>query len=220
MIAEIQNRRLLPFRWIGCDCAFGCDASFRSALPESTYFFADIRSNQLIFPARPEWSIPERTSNRGRAPSKPVPSVEPKPVVAVAKDESIPWEEVIIMDGSKGPVHAKVKCCRVFEYQDGIDGDELWLYIRKYENGEIKYALSNAPVDTEVRALHHASALRWPIEQCFQECKSYLGMSDYETRSYVAWHRHMLLVMVAFLFVLEVRLMFQKKTTTATQHPL
>ena len=36
-------------------------------------------------------------------------------------------------------------------------------------------------------------------------------MGDYETRSYVAWHRHMLLVIVAFLFVLEARILSQKK---------
>jgi SRSO17 transposase len=117
----------------------------------------------------------------------------------------------VYIEGSKGPARAQVKCCRVIECIDGIDGEELWLYIRKHENGEIKYAFSNAPVDTEERLLHRCATLRWPIEQCFQECKGYLGMSDYETRSYAAWHRHMLLVMVAYLFVLEVRQMFQKK---------
>jgi SRSO17 transposase len=214
MIAQIQTHHALPFRWVGCDCAFGCDTVFRASLPESTYFFADVRRNQHVFLTRPEWSIPERTSNRGRAPSVARTSQESKPVGDVATDESIPWEEVIIMEGSKGPVCAQVKCCRVIECVDGIDGEELWLYIRKYENGEIKYAFSNAPGDTEESILHRCATLRWPIEQCFQECKGYLGMSDYETRSYTAWHRHMLLVMVAFLFVLEVRNMFQKKTTT------
>ena len=219
MIAEIQTHHPFPFRWIGCDSAFGCDAAFRAGLPESTYFFADIHSNQQLFPTRPKWSIPERKSNRGRAPSKPVPDVAPVPAATIAADESMPWERVIITEGSKGPVHAQVKYCRIVECQDGQDGDELWLYIRKYENDEIKYALSNAPLDTEISALHHASVLRWPIEQCFQECKSHLGMGDYETRSYIAWHRHMLLVMVAFHFVLEVRHMFLKKTTLANLCP-
>ena len=214
MIAKIQEQHPLLFRWVGCDAAFGCDASFRASLPESTYFFADIHSNQLIFRTRPEWSIPERKNERGRAPSKPVPSTVPEAVAAVAADGSILWEEVI-MEGAKGPLHTKVKCCRIIECQNGVDGDELWLYIRKYENGEIKYALSNAPAEMESTFLHHAATLRWPIEQCFQECKSYLGMSDYETRSYIAWHRHMLLVMVASLFVFEVRRMFLKKTISA-----
>ena len=133
-----------------------------------------------------------------------------KLVSAIAEDESLPWEEVVLMEGSKGPVHTLTKYCRVVELQDDKDGEELWLYVRKYKDGRIKYALSNAPADTDIRALHHAATLRWPIEQSFQECKSFLGMADYETRSYVCWHRHMLLVMVAHLFVLEVRHQFQK----------
>ena len=116
------------------------------------------------------------------------------------------------MEGSKGPVTTQVKYCRIIELQDGRDGDELWLYIRKYEDGTIKYSFTNAPEDIEIEELHHAATLRWPIEQSFQECKSFLGMSHYETRSYVGWQRHMLLVMVAHLFVVEVRFKFKKKT--------
>ena len=217
MIADVQTHVLLPFTWVGCDSAFGCDAEFRANLPKTTYFFADVRSHQQVFMTRPQWLIPERKNNRGRKPTKPIPSVAPVPVAAVAVDESIPWQEVI-MEGSKGSERAQVKCCRIIEYQDERDGDELWLYIRKYENNDIKYAFSNAPADTAVSALHRASRLRWPIEQCFQECKSYLGMGDYETRSYLAWHRHMLLVMVAFLFVLEVRWLFKKKIHPAKRN--
>ena len=218
MIREIQRHHLLPYRWVGCDAAFGCDATFRASLPQGVYFFADIRSNQLVYLTRPQWSTPERTSPRGRAPSKLMPNVKAIPVAAVAADESIPWQDAIA-DGSKGPVRSQVKSCRVIECLDGQDGEELWLYIRKHENGEVRYALSNAPGDIDVSALHQASCLRWPIEQCFQECKSYLGMGHYETRSYVSWHRHMLFVMIASLFVLEVRCKFQKKTTLENQHP-
>jgi SRSO17 transposase len=211
MIEDVQTRCRLPFKWVGCDSAFGCDAAFRACLPETTYFFADVRGNQSVYLERPQWSAPQRKSNHGRTPTKPVSDISPVSVAAIAKDESFPWKEEIIIEGSKGPVNAKVKRCRIIECNDGRDGDELWLYMRKYENDEIKYAFSNAPADIEAAALNQAACLRWPIEQCFQECKSNLGMRDYETRSYVAWHRHMLLVMIAYLFVLEVRLLFQKK---------
>ncbi len=87
---------------------------------------------------------------------------------------------------------------------------------RKYEDGRIKYTLCNASADARMEELHHADTLRWPIEQSFQECKGFLGMGDYETRSYIGWRRHMLLVMVAHRFVLEVRHEFEKKTRMAT----
>ena len=45
--------------------------------------------------------------------------------------------------------------------------------------------------DTPMEQLNRAVTLRWPIEQCFEECKSYLGMGHCEARSWNAWHRHM-----------------------------
>lgn len=67
------------------------------------------------------------------------------------------------------------------------------------------------PCDTEISELDRLAASRWSIEQCFQERKSYLGMSHYETRSYQAWHRHMLLVMIAQLFITVLRVFLKKR---------
>ena len=137
--------------------------------------------------------------------------MEAIPVSDVAKDESLPWEMIMLMDGTRNPVTSKAKFCRVFEFQDGTKADELWLYIRKSADGNIKYAFTNAPADIDVRQLHHAAALRWPMKPYYRECWNFLGMSHYETRSYLGWHRHMLLVMVAHLFVLELRIQMKKR---------
>jgi len=76
----------------------------------------------------------------------------------------------------------------------------------------MKYAFSNAPEDTAPENFARVSTLRWPIEQCFQEGKSFLGMGHYEHRSLRAWKRHMLYVFLAQLFYLRARLALQKKT--------
>ncbi|MEW6523053.1 MAG: hypothetical protein AB1445_05690 [Bacillota bacterium] len=55
------------------------------------------------------------------------------------------------------------------------------------------------------------STMRWPLEQLFQEGTGPLGMDHYETRSWPAWHRHMLYVFLALLFLLELRCQFVKK---------
>jgi SRSO17 transposase len=52
--------------------------------------------------------------------------------------------------------------------------------------------------------------MRWPIEQCFEECKSYLGMDHYESRYWKSWHRHMLFVFIAHLFLQQIRMRFKK----------
>ncbi|MEW5920587.1 MAG: hypothetical protein AB1796_06490 [Bacillota bacterium] len=114
---------------------------------------------------------------------------------------------MILGEGAKGPIIAHVKCLRIVEAKkDDITNQylphqEVWLYIRKYADGKVKYAFCNAPVDIKRKEIDKAALMRWPIEQCFEECKSYLGMADYETRSWPAWHRHMLYVFIAHLYL-------------------
>jgi SRSO17 transposase len=62
-----------------------------------------------------------------------------------------------------------------------------------------------------MKELVRVSGARWPIERCFQENKSELGLDHYEHRSWTAWHRHMRLVSLAQLFLVRLRLKFKKK---------
>ena len=87
---------------------------------------------------------------------------------------------------------------------------ERWLVLRNDANGQIKYALSNAPSQTSMRELVRVSGARWPIERCFEENKSELGLDHYEHRSWPAWHRHMRLVFLAQLFLVRLQLKFKK----------
>ncbi|MCL5676407.1 MAG: IS701 family transposase [Firmicutes bacterium] len=214
LAAEMVTRALasgdFQARWVGCDAGFGSDREFRAAVPPQCHFFADLHANQLLWRTPPQWVMPEYRG-RGKRPQKPLPSPAPVAVATVAEDEALPWQTIVLAEGAKGPIIAKVKCCRIVECRDGQPGDELWLYVRQYENGRIKYALSNAPADIPREELHRAATLRWPIEQCFEECKSYLGMGHCEARSWNAWHRHMLFVFIAHLFLTEVRMRFKKK---------
>lgn len=159
--------------------------------------------------------IPERTSRRGRPCKHPRPEERPIHVKEVANDESIPWMKRAIAEGTKGPIVAEIKCLRCISCRKEnnflMPKSEIWLYIRKYEDGNIKYFVSNVSDDVEISELDRLATVRWSIEQCFQECKSYLGMTHYETRSYQAWHRHMLFVMIAQLFVTILRNSFKKK---------
>ena len=118
-------------------------------------------------------------------------------------------------EGAKGPIIAKVTRLRVISSRDGVPGKECWLFIRKtLQNNEIKYFLSNAPLEIAFEEMCRVCMLRWPIEQCFQEGKSYLGMSHYEHRSWEAWHRHMTFVFIAQLFLTRIGHKFKKNSST------
>lgn len=216
MINKAEQSGLFKGKWIGCDSYFGRSREFLSSLPEDKYYFADIPNDTLIWLQMPVVAVPEY-SGRGPRPKKKRASTKPINVSKIAKDDSIPWKKATLGEGAKGPIIAKVKCVRVItahkdEKNQLLPDKEVWLYIRKNSSDKIKYAISNAPADIERKELNRAAILRWPIEQCFKECKSNLGMGHYETRSWNAWHRHMLFVFIAHLFVLEIRLRFKKNT--------
>ena len=63
-----------------------------------------------------------------------------------------------------------------------------------------------------MRELVRVSGARWPIERCFEENKSELGLDHYEHRSWTAWHRHMRLVFLAQLFLLRLQTKFKKNS--------
>jgi SRSO17 transposase len=90
--------------------------------------------------------------------------------------------------------------------------DQQWAFFRQNTDGEIKYAISNAPKEISLSEMVKASTMRWPIEQCFQEGKGQVGMDCYEHRSWPAWHRHMTYVFLALHFMLRVRLRFKKNS--------
>lgn len=218
MIRQTVQDGKFPVKWVGCDAAFGCDHAFLQSLPDSVRYFAAIRENELVFMTRPEMRVPETPHAKGGRPFRhPRPSVEPIPVRAIALDPLIPWERRSLGEGAKGPILSEIKCIRcVFcdgsvEHGDYMNpGPDIWVYIRKHEDGTLKYFISNASADTPTSILDRLATMRWSIEQCFQECKSYLGMTHYESRTYAGWHRHMLMVMIAHLFTLQLRLQFKK----------
>jgi len=211
MLNEVVEQGVLPVQWVLMDAAFGCDRKVLEAVPSDCYYFADVRNRELVFLSVPEMTLPSDRP-RGRPHTHPRPSLAPVSVETYALDDSIPWQTVVLDEGTKGPIISEIKCIRgVYCHSTTKQGnylapkESIWIYIRKLTDGRIKYSLSNAPEDTPLETLNRIAVSRWSIEQCFQECKSYLGMGHYEARSYKAWHRHMLFVMMAHAFLLLVR---------------
>ena len=62
-----------------------------------------------------------------------------------------------------------------------------------------------------MKVLALVACTRHRVEEYLGEAKTYLGMAQYETRSWVGWHHHMTLVGLAHRFVTVVRRRLQKK---------
>ena len=76
---------------------------------------------------------------------------------------------------------------------------------------EVKYYVSNADASTPLGVLAEVACTRHAVEDYFEDAKSYLGMAQYETRSWVGWHHHMSLVAMAHLFITLTRRDLRKK---------
>ena len=213
LVRDIRKTGNFPAKWLGCDSFFGRNADFIDAVADDFYYFADLPANMRVFTNDVE-VVAKKYKGKGAHPHKMKASADPIHISDIAMDDNIQWETAVLGEGAKGPIIAQIKCTRVYEYRDGLPGRECWLYIRKFADGKVKYSLSNAPADTSLETLNRVALMRWPIEQCFEECKSDLGMDHYEIRSYPGWHRHMLFVFIAQLFLLEVRMMFKKNSHT------
>jgi len=213
MIKDVIESKLFDIECVGCDASFGSDHTFLDNLPEAVFYFASVRENENIFRSMPRIEIPKNVEKGGKF-KHPRATELPIPIKEILDDDSIPWERRIIGEGTKGSIFAEIKCLRCIssrkENRVFVPHSEIWTYIRKHEDETIKYFLSNMPDSTCISELDRLATSRWSIEQCFQECKSYLGMTHYETRSFPTWHRHMLLVMIAHLFVTILRKFFKR----------
>ena len=84
-----------------------------------------------------------------------------------------------------------------------------WLLIERRDDGSVRYAFSNLPANTSrLRAVRYWHS-RWPVEQGYQQMKEALGLDHFEGRSWHGFHRHALLVMLAYGFLTLERLRLQ-----------
>jgi hypothetical protein len=205
-------------KYIGVDSWFGRNHEFLDKIPNELIYFADIPHNLLVFLKRPDIVTPEYRG-KGRRPGS-VPSFSPCYVSDIANDPGIPWDEVVLGNGAKGPVIAQDKCVPVVEVRNDMPGKDVWLYIRRLADGSIKYSLCNESMSANKEDIRIPAQMRWSIEQCFGECKDYLGMGQYELRTWGGWHRHMLFTFIAHLFINKLRRLYSLKIDDPIPAPI
>ena len=151
--------RNLKAKYVGVDSAFGRDHEFLDTLPEGLIYFAGVPCDQHVFPKRPDMIVPDHVG-RGRKPSA-VPSFPPLKVSDIVKNPAIPWEEVVLGMGAKGPIVTKDKCVKVVEARDGKPGKDVWLYARQFDDKTIKYALCNESMEASPSDVRAPALMRW-----------------------------------------------------------
>jgi len=205
-------RKIVPHRAITADTAYGINGKFRSVLREwkEPYAVAVTPSDISVVPEDTP-IIPAGTkAGRGRPQIYPRFPKDIKPKTADVLAPEIPdkdWEEVVWSEGTKGKLSARFTRVRVRVAKNGRATDETgWLLLEKTKDGELKtymcWGLDEAPLEELVKIAH----IRWVVEQGFKQMKGELGLDDFEGRKWIGWHHHAAMVMIAFCYLMLLRI--------------
>lgn len=193
-----ENSPHLPHSWIVGDDEFGRPSEFRDLLAE--------RGDKYLL------EVPCNTSVR-RPPNWPGRSAKwcslKERADRVSADR---WKHITIRDGEKGPINVLAYCTRVeTKRRQGGPREEVLLVMRSVDGNQAWYFLAsnNAPVDEEI--LVRVASHRHRIEELFATGKGDAGLDHYEVRSWVGWHHHMTLSMLAVWFLVLEHRRLEKK---------
>jgi SRSO17 transposase len=222
LVQALMQRKVVPARWLAADALYGDSPAFRDAIAAlGLWYFTEVACSTLIWRRHPAVIIPP-WSGKGRKPTKQRLKTPTNPSYRV--DEVLrrlpktAWVRGTVKEGSKGPIVCDFAFVRITEARQGLPGPRLWLVLRRNlaDPRVVKYYISNAPAAIEPLELVRMSGMRWPVELAFEEAKDELGMDQYETRSWLGWHHHMTLSMLAHHFLVWVRVRWQERAPALT----
>ncbi|MHC5544108.1 hypothetical protein ACYOEI_38265, partial [Singulisphaera rosea] len=124
-----------------------------------------------------------------------------------------------VREGATGPLVFEFAAVRVWAVRHHKPGPPTsWVLIRRSlgESPEWKYYVSNGTAGTPLTMLALVACSRFRVEEFFEEAKSYLGMVQYEARTWIGWHHHMTLAGLAHLLVNLARKALKKVTGVET----
>jgi SRSO17 transposase len=200
------HRWAIPHRWVLADDEFGRTQEFRQGLRQrKEAYVLDVPCSTQVrdLLARP----PRRRSSQSR--HRVVPFVRAEDWAAAQPPDR--WQTIHVKDGEKGPIIVQAVMTRVQTRFKSRLGPKEWLLALRTPEGEVSYHLVWAPWEVTLVEAVHAHGRRHQIEQLFQYGKGETGLDHYEVRSYVGWHHHMTLSLLALWFLCQERLAQEKK---------
>jgi SRSO17 transposase len=182
----------LPHAWVVGDDEFGRAAEFRAELRfRRERYVLDVPCNTLV---RELGASPGLGGRR--------PPFERADVWA-ARQPASRWKTITIRAGEQGPLKVKALKRRVQTKDDGHVGPaETLVVIRALgKEPQFWYTVSNARREEPLAELVRAHSERHRVEEVLEAGKGEVGLGQYEVRSWVGWHHHMTLALLALWFL-------------------
>lgn len=180
-LARLMVERLweacIPFSWVVADTVYGGNLDLRTWLEKHGYSY-------VLAVACDEPVGIQTASGRKRMT-----------VAEALAFHTDTWQRLSMSDGTKGPRWFDWAVMPMLHgWED--DGRHFLLVRRCLDNpNEKAYYFVFAPLGTTLAEMVQAIGARWGIEECFEITKD-MGLADYEVRSFIAWYRHITLVML------------------------
>jgi len=218
MVTGLAQRGVVPFQWVACDEGYGKSPAFLDGIAQlGKWYLAEVARDQQVWRQTPCVDGPGRTPAGQLRTQLRLARSAPAPQQLRELEAQLPptaWQRRVIKEGSKGPLTAEFAYLRVTPIRAQLPGQRCWAIFRRNlgPKREVKYYLSNAPANCPLAQFVRVSGLRWPVETVLEEGKTEVGMDQYETRTWSGWHHHMHQSMLAHLFLMRLRLLFQKKS--------
>jgi SRSO17 transposase len=181
----------LPHGWVAGDDEFGRATAFRAALRQRhERYVLDVPSDTLVREVTP--------AAGGRRP--PFERVE----AWAARQPAGRWKTITVRPGEGGPLKVRALKRRVQAKEQGgrVGPSETVIVSRTLgRDPQTWYALSNAPRRERLAELVRVHGERHRVEEVLQAGKGEVGLGQYEVRSWVGWHHHMTLSLLALWFL-------------------
>jgi SRSO17 transposase len=196
------------FDFIGGDGLYGHNAELTRALDYLDRFYVlDVHKDETVFLSEPTFLIPERKGTKGRMPTNIQPDIQPiqlQNYIKTLTDKDFTTENV--RQTAKGWKVAKVHTVTVWHW-DGKEEKARKRTLVITISEKTKFSLSGADKEEYTnKEWAYFQCSRYWVERCFDDCKNELGMSDYQVTGWLAWQHHMALVLMASLYILNLKL--------------
>jgi SRSO17 transposase len=213
LVRNVAVLGVVPLDWVVADEAYGRDGDLLDELERlEQRYVLEVSTSTTVWTADPAGCVPA-ASGRGQPPSRPT-RESVRSVTAVGASLSAgAWQRLQVREGAVGPLVFEFAAVRVWAVRHRQAGPPIWMLVRRSLEAtpEVKSYVSNGDAGTPLPVLAEVACTRHRVEEYFEDSKSYLGMAQYETRSWVGWHHHMALIGLAHLFVSLARLRLKKK---------
>jgi len=221
----------LRFDWLTFDEYYGSKPEFLRALTgRQQHYVAEVPKSTVGWLTEPGLTSRPRGSGRGRRASKPRLLAGTPPARRLdtllkrhpqLRDQA--WQAYRIDDREQGPSVWQAKHALLWiKDENGLPATQpVHVIVARHvlREGDVKFFLSNAPVQTPVAKLLLVALTRHKVERCFQDPKSEMGLSHYEGRNYQGLIRHLILCSVSYFFLAKAKLSRAEKKPGVDRMP-